>query len=70
MSKPLLDRKVPVQYKANPQLGRWVNTQRKYYKLYQEGLPSRITAKRIKQLNELDFAWSRWDNIWSDDGSS
>lgn len=58
---------VPAQYEANPQLGRWVNTQRKYYKLYEDGLSSRISAKRIKQLNSLDFCWSKWDNIWFND---
>ena len=30
---------VPHQYTANPELGKWVSTQRSHYKLYQEGKP-------------------------------
>ena len=39
--------RVPCGYPANPKLGKWVNTQRRCYRLYQEGKPSPMTAERI-----------------------
>jgi hypothetical protein len=48
---------VPINYSANPKLGQWVSTQRRYCKLYQEGNPSPITAKRIGELDNVGFEW-------------
>mmetsp|Transcript_8108 Transcript_8108/g.9432 ORF Transcript_8108/g.9432 Transcript_8108/m.9432 type:complete len:210 (+) Transcript_8108:3-632(+) len=58
---------VPVQWKENPPLGRWVSTQRKYYKLYLSGKPTRISKERIIQLTKLGFVWNRWEDAWNDD---
>jgi len=58
---------VPVQYAKNPKLGRWVSTQRKYYKLFKEGKPSRISKERIKELTDVGFIWDRWDDLWNGD---
>ena len=60
---------VPVQYQNNPQLGRWVSTQRKYFKMYLKGNKSRITEEKIKQLSEIGFVWNRWEQSWSDNGN-
>ena len=48
---------VPTCYSANPQLGKWVSTQRSNYKLHQEGKPSSITAERIRELESIGFDW-------------
>jgi hypothetical protein len=48
---------VPYQYSANPKLGKWVNTQRGCYRLYQEGKPSSMTAERIRELESIGFDW-------------
>ena len=57
------------QYAANPKLGQWVSTQRRFYRLHQEGKPSHITAERIRELESIGFAWgsSKTDltSIWS-----
>jgi hypothetical protein len=57
---------VPVNYEQNPQLGRWVATQRKYYKLYKEGKCRNITMDRIKELTDIGFVWNRWEDIWTE----
>jgi hypothetical protein len=46
---------VPFNYTANPKLGRWVSTQRGYYKLYQEGKPTPLTEDRIRELESVEF---------------
>jgi ribosomal protein L24E len=43
---------VPCAYKKNPQLGRWVENQRAFYK---KGI--KITEERIAMLNEAGFKW-------------
>jgi hypothetical protein len=48
---------VPKRYSENIQLGTWVGTQRKQYKLHEEGKKSRITLSRIKELENLGFEW-------------
>jgi len=57
---------VPAQYSANPKLGRWVSTQRYHCKLYQEGKPSPMTAKRIRELESVEFKWERNYVSWSE----
>ena len=56
--------RVPQRYKANPQLGRWVNTQRKAYK------KGKLSPEQIKSLEGIGFKWvlekqehsvGRWD---------
>jgi len=48
---------VPNKYTQNKQLGEWVATQRKQYKLIVEGKSSSLTKERIELLNKLGFAW-------------
>jgi hypothetical protein len=48
---------VPYLYSANPKLGRWVSTQRRTYRLYQEGKTSAMTEERIRALESIDFDW-------------
>ena len=51
------DCNVPQSYEANPQLGYWVNTQRKQYKLFEEGKKSQMTKERVAKLKSIDFVW-------------
>lgn len=48
------DCRVPVNYKPNPSLGRWVKKQRLHYKQNRMYL----SEERIKMLNDLGFEWS------------
>eukprot|EP00526_Cylindrotheca_closterium_P012864 CAMPEP_0113622840 /NCGR_PEP_ID=MMETSP0017_2-20120614/11724_1 /TAXON_ID=2856 /ORGANISM="Cylindrotheca closterium" /LENGTH=453 /DNA_ID=CAMNT_0000532721 /DNA_START=18 /DNA_END=1379 /DNA_ORIENTATION=+ /assembly_acc=CAM_ASM_000147 len=58
------DCSVPKRYKPNTALGYWVNTQRKHYKLRQEGKKSTMTDARIEELEKLGFAWNQNEAIW------
>mmetsp|Transcript_26733 Transcript_26733/g.32420 ORF Transcript_26733/g.32420 Transcript_26733/m.32420 type:complete len:371 (+) Transcript_26733:152-1264(+) len=49
---------VPQKYEMNPSLGVWVSTQRQEYKKYCEGMASRMTESRLKELENIDFSWS------------
>lgn len=49
--------KVPARFKANSKLGRWVMTQRRQFTLLVQGLPSALTAERIRRLDFLGFTW-------------
>ena len=44
-------------------LGGWVQTQRKQYRLLQEGKQSRITDERVGKLKSIGFHWSNED-LW------
>ena len=46
---------VPQKYSANPKLGQWVTNQRRNYRLYQDGKPSRMTKERIRALKSIAF---------------
>jgi len=48
---------VPQRYKPNKQLATWVKTQRKQYRLLQEGKTSSMTDERIAQLEDIGFKW-------------
>jgi hypothetical protein len=48
---------VPQRYKENIMLATWVTTQRRNYRLRQEGKSSPMTPFRIQALNRLDFEW-------------
>jgi hypothetical protein len=48
---------VPQRYSANPQLGTWVHTQRRQYKLLSDGKKSSMNQQKIDSLNALDFIW-------------
>mmetsp|Transcript_8507 Transcript_8507/g.12106 ORF Transcript_8507/g.12106 Transcript_8507/m.12106 type:complete len:783 (-) Transcript_8507:16-2364(-) len=49
---------VPQRYHENPQLGTWVNTQRRHFKLLQEEKRSCMTKERLEKLNAIGFSWS------------
>ena len=51
---------VPVRYKKNPGLGRWVDNQRC---LYQKG---KLEPEREKRLNELGFCWDPQEEAWEE----
>ena len=51
------DCNVPQGWSDNPQLGRWVQTQRKHYRLFKEGGKSYMNKERIKKLNDIGFEW-------------
>ena len=49
---------VPRDFSANKQLGEWVHTQRKQYRLRQEGKQSStMTNERVRMLEEIGFVW-------------
>ena len=48
---------VPQRYPTLPQLGTWVHTQRRQYKLLCEGKKSSMTKEKIQALNDLGFDW-------------
>ena len=58
------DCNVPQKWSENPQLGRWVSTQRSQYRLYQEGKKSQMTEERIQALEDIGFSWDAQDDIW------
>jgi Helicase associated domain. len=45
-------------------LGVWVGTQRKQYRLKQKGLLSHMTDERIEMLDKIGFIWEV--NTWND----
>jgi len=49
---------VPQRYQANPQLGTWVHTQRRQYKLMAEGKKSSMTIKKTDDLDSIGFFWA------------
>lgn len=49
---------IPCHYHPNPKLGTWAKCQRRQYKLYKQGLPCNIDAKRIMTLEALGFEWN------------
>ena len=57
---------VPVRYSANPELGNWVSTQRRNYRLYQEGNPRVMTAERIRALESVGFDWGKNHLTWNE----
>mmetsp|Transcript_17163 Transcript_17163/g.39898 ORF Transcript_17163/g.39898 Transcript_17163/m.39898 type:complete len:519 (+) Transcript_17163:122-1678(+) len=48
---------VPQRCKENPQLGTWVHTQRRQYKLKMEGKSNSMTQDKINSLNGIQFEW-------------
>jgi hypothetical protein len=55
---------IPIRFKENPSLGKFVHNTREQYKLYHKKTPPgekkkcSLTAERIRQLEELGFVWS------------
>jgi hypothetical protein len=55
---------VPISYKENAKLARWVATQRRQYRLHLEGKISPMTTYRIQALESLDFEWGSRGAAW------
>jgi hypothetical protein len=53
-------------YSENTKLGSWVSTQRKEYKMQQEGKISPMTLSRIQELESLGFEWDICGTIWEE----
>jgi len=58
------DTNVPLKYAGNPQLGKWVSTQRSWYKHFRAGKTGltcnyRIYKDRIQKLESMGFQWVR-----------
>lgn len=55
---------IPIRYKVNPSLGKFVHNTREQYKLFHKKTPlsykkkCSLTAERIQQLEDLGFVWS------------
>jgi len=49
---------------SNNNLGIWVGTQRKQYRLMQQGKPSHMTVERVEMLNDIGFVWHV--NTWNE----
>ncbi|KAL7534228.1 hypothetical protein ACHAWF_004763, partial [Thalassiosira exigua] len=49
--------RVPLKYKADMRLGKWVQTQRNQYKLFREGKESKMAPEKIQKLEEAGFEW-------------
>ena len=52
---------VPNRYKEMPQLGSWVSTQRRHYKMLQAGKDSPLTQERLDLLTRVGFVWATRD---------
>mmetsp|Transcript_24877 Transcript_24877/g.53664 ORF Transcript_24877/g.53664 Transcript_24877/m.53664 type:complete len:789 (-) Transcript_24877:315-2681(-) len=50
--------RVPLKYKADLRLGKWVQSQRQQYKLLREGKKSKLTEERIEKLESAGFEWA------------
>ena len=48
---------VPARYSKNPELGRWVMTQRRQHVLLKKGRPHRMTKERKQLLDDIGFKW-------------
>ena len=53
---------VPQRYQANPQLGTWVHTQRRQYKLMSENKKSSMTKEEADALDSIGFFWAAKHN--------
>ena len=50
---------MPTGYAENPQLGKWVSTQRTQYKKFQQDpSTSSMTQERIERLESIAFQWN------------
>ncbi len=52
---------VPNRYKPDTQLGSWVSTQRRHYKLLKSGKESALSQERLDLLTKLGFVWATRD---------
>ncbi len=52
---------VPNRYKKMPQLGSWVSTQRRHYKMLLTGKDSPLDQQRLDLLTQIGFVWATKD---------
>jgi flagellar biosynthesis GTPase FlhF len=57
---------VPRNYSENTKLANGVLTQRKQYKLQQEGKTSHMATSRIQEFENLGFEWGSFSATWKD----
>jgi len=50
--------RVPLKYKADLRLGKWVQSQRQQHKLVREGKKNKLTEERIELLEKAGFEWT------------
>ena len=56
---------VPLRYKEDPSLGRWVMRQRLEYRKFQKCGEAKITAGRIRRLEAIGFEWDPQETKWN-----
>jgi len=62
---------VPQRFEQNPQLGAWVNHQRREYRKFIDGEESQMNHERISRLEAIRFQWSHfvpvsWERRYED----
>jgi hypothetical protein len=57
---------VPRSYSENSKLGRWVDTQKRQYRLHLGEKTSSMTVFRIQELESLGFEWDSYGAAWED----
>jgi len=60
---------VPQRYRVNPQLGTWVHTQRRQYKLMKEGKKSSMNKEKADALESIGFFWAAANSASSSSSS-
>lgn len=55
---------MPWKYDENPVLCVLVRDQRRHYSYLQQGKPTHMTPERVKELEEIGFAWDTNDATW------
>jgi hypothetical protein len=55
---------VPISYKENAKLARWVATQRRQYRLHIDEKKTHMTTSRIQELVSLGFEWGVCSTPW------
>jgi hypothetical protein len=58
--------RVPFQYSENPSLGRWVDAQRRQYRLLRDGKKTLLSQDRLELLNQLGMIWNIRDYSWEE----
>jgi hypothetical protein len=55
---------VPLNYRENEKLGRWLKRQRMLYRLKEHGKPTSLTCARISELEQIGFVWNPDEETW------
>ena len=57
---------VPIQSSENPSLGRWVEAQRRQYRLLQGGGKTTLSEERLELLTQVGMIWNIRDYSWEE----